>query len=971
MQAKHAVVSIVGSVVGGAEPERGAPGLWIEAWDADGVAHDPFGSGRSDDHGHFEVRFSHNRYREVGASEQADLYFRVFREKRLIASTERSVLWNLKGSWTPVVIDLQENEPGGVHGSTDPEFTTEIIPRTHLRAIRESIRELGGNDTKQLAEFETHLERLLAPATVLDLVLLDAQEFLLGSRLAGHRLLIHLNRVLSDWAGPLVEGPPGVGPDAAGLAGHIAAPDLPRIPCLVRPKAIGRIHLAIEWLVQAFPKAPDTVGLYHRAVDDLVDRLGPLHALHVAERFDREDVFSGGGYFRQVFESTRATPAGTLLPGQLSTAGKVPARFRAPYPLVDVCRLEQWDYTERGSRCFRALAKAPHYGIDDIFNVSKGVSRRGCQGDEIEIRGRNLGSRGRVRFGRAEAAVSSWSERVIRFRIPERAAGELAICIDPDITACVEFPFACRRSDAGTNHAFELVQPIMLNVFELRGWAVEPRGDGRFRMEACSAGVVHVNIVHAERLIIRDASGRVVWEAGDGTPGRFAIDAVRVEELREHVTYDLEASNLCGSVERRIAVEVFFSLRIDGPRIVRAGETAEYRVFSSCPAARDIPITIVSSPPGSLIGPVDRVAIPEGSSSIALPMTGHPPCAETTVTAEAFGHEPGSRSVRIVDAPVVTSTSPTTLVACHTQSLSIQGDCFDPEGINGVTLQPVSGRFGIYRTGRVRRFLDAGNPLHQSVLEIEVDGLLPGAYRLQVEAHDLQGPWFEGLSVRPLAAEITHFEANPRTVFPCFPTRVTIDWAVRYARRVELRVAGRVEASEEFEAFCLPSSGRRVVTLDKATDVELLAYPSGGGSPTRSSISLPEVSVEQASRVTLRNSTESPRFPYSHRLTIWEVNWTTGDEPKRRGLLEPNEQLDIALEDCNAYSIFATSHEWVTLHNERHRTRLDPDNPDVILWPEVHKFTLNVLGRNSAALRFYDIGPGEGINIYGRPWPSS
>lgn len=112
MEARHYTVR--GRVID-RETRRGVSGLKTEAWDKDTKFHDLLGCAMSDARGGFRIEFNELMFGDYGGDELPDLFFRVYRGRRLLASTEDSVLQNVRDAETEVTIevDLPRKPPEG------------------------------------------------------------------------------------------------------------------------------------------------------------------------------------------------------------------------------------------------------------------------------------------------------------------------------------------------------------------------------------------------------------------------------------------------------------------------------------------------------------------------------------------------------------------------------------------------------------------------------------------------------------------------------------------------------------------------------------------------------------------------------------------------------------------------------------------------------------------------------------------
>jgi hypothetical protein len=712
--------------------------------------------------------------------------------------------------------------------------------------------------------------------------------------------------------------------------------------------------------------------LYRTAFDVVHGGAGSERRFIRSMQFVARCAPHGPGFYSNPVPTSGESPQHT------PSYGALPSRLPFPMPggLIDLCRLERWNDTAEASRCFRRLREGPRYSISDIVNLTREeagepVGRRGCAGDLIEIRGDNLGDSGTLEFETPRGLVvvtEDWRDDRIRFEVPERArSGDLSLCINPGIPECVRFG-ACRLAESDTDHSFEVVQPPEIARFEASGSTVVSVAENTVEAEGCTNVQLIFQADEAERVRLLDGSGEPLWDSGEGSPRRITNEdagEASVVSLSETETYTLEVTNLCDTIRQELTVRVYHALHLTASSArIRSGEDVTLEIRSSCPAPEGgIAITLTSDSPDALPAPSDPTLIPAGSDNVSVTLASAAPCSEATVRAEAPDHRTDSDMVLIYGAPVIRDVSPLRVTSCSPFTLSIEGDCFDPE-LGDLQVHVTDGSERRRLDIRDIRFNDAADRGHDAVLEVGGDGLLPGEWRLSVTSFGLETEWpGDPLVVAPAAAIIHSFSVSPSLITPCVATTVELTWEVENARQVNLTGDGFGPETRRYP----PSCGRRTdsitTTVTEAQTFQLQAQSIGGGPGDSASTNVSERSVPQANQVLVRNRTIADTVaPDGHTITVWKFYLATcpgGDlavcaRAESVGTIEAGENLEVDLEDCTPIALTFVSHQWIDDWNRRH-PRLAVPGPHDQLTAATSNFwetltPLDLLGRDGAGL---------------------
>ncbi len=143
--------------------KKGIPNLKVEAWDKDLIFNDLVGSADTDASGEFRIEFSEANFREWFLDRKPDLFFKVYKGSQFLASTENSVLWNIKEKSKNVTIEVElpqeEETEGFIIKGTVLYAEKRPLAAAVVRAIDKDLRHeqvLGQTAADHQGHYEIH-----------------------------------------------------------------------------------------------------------------------------------------------------------------------------------------------------------------------------------------------------------------------------------------------------------------------------------------------------------------------------------------------------------------------------------------------------------------------------------------------------------------------------------------------------------------------------------------------------------------------------------------------------------------------------------------------------------------------------------------------------------------------------------------------------------------------------------------------
>jgi len=102
---KNKKFQIAGRVID-SNTKKGIPDLRVEAWDKDVLIDDFLGSDLSGKSGNFTIKFDKRYYQEIIFDRKPDIYFKVYKDNKLILNTEKNIFWNVSDPDMEIVLKV-------------------------------------------------------------------------------------------------------------------------------------------------------------------------------------------------------------------------------------------------------------------------------------------------------------------------------------------------------------------------------------------------------------------------------------------------------------------------------------------------------------------------------------------------------------------------------------------------------------------------------------------------------------------------------------------------------------------------------------------------------------------------------------------------------------------------------------------------------------------------------------------------
>ena len=210
------LIQITGRVID-RKTKQGLSKLRVEAWDKDLIVKNAIGSAATDQQGAFVIETSKGQLNDLFATRHVLLFFKVFRDAQLIASTEASVLWDRDAPDSELVIKVTPDTPTPV--DTGQAFTVRGQVRradgnVFTDGIVQAFITIQGQQQTMLGEAKTDGDGQFEIAYTL-----DASQV---SQLANARVVV---RALDSQRNQLAESPSFI-PDTS-VTVNLTVPNLP------------------------------------------------------------------------------------------------------------------------------------------------------------------------------------------------------------------------------------------------------------------------------------------------------------------------------------------------------------------------------------------------------------------------------------------------------------------------------------------------------------------------------------------------------------------------------------------------------------------------------------------------------------------------------------------------------------------------------------------------------------------------